>query len=277
MSKRISETFFSFNYNFFVYSCRLIDGWQHSYDKDKTYRIDWKASEPRSIATGCTAVYFVFAFLRSFSLTSYFRTLESLRISMIKMFIDVTKFLFIFSLVLFAFAVGLTELFWYYGTKQGKNLLCNSNRTDVKKLEDICHEIPFSNLRRSLEFLFWSLFGYYTPILLQFDVKSPGLNLLGNILVGAFHVTVLIVLLNMIIAMMTKSFDQVSENKESVCTFNITASMLTYIKGEFTIVRSIFSIFFFWCNLNCNYFQNDDTLTEPSEVIKECVKRYRDT
>ena len=193
------------------------------------------------------------------------------------MIIDVIKFFFIFSLVLFAFAVELTELFWYYGTKQGENLLCHSNRTDVKKLEDICHGIPFSNFRQSLGFLFWSLFGYYTPDDLQFDVKSPGLNYLGNILVGAFHITVLIVLLNMIIAMMTKSFDEVSENKEFVYTFNITEMMLKYIKGEFTIVRFFLVSFFFWCNLNRNYFQNDEPLIETSEVRKNCVQRYKDT
>ena len=254
----------------------MIDIFQHLNDKDKTYRIDWKPTEARSVATGCTALYFVFAFLRSFSLTRYFKTLGSLRISMIKMLFDVIKFLVIFFLVLFAFAVGLTELFWYYGTKQGKNLLCNSNRTDIKKLEDICYGVPFSNFRQSLGFLFWSLFGYYTPDDLQFDVKSPGLNILGDIFVGAFHVIVLIVLLNMIIAMMTKSFDEVSENKETVYTFNMTEMMVKYIKGEFMITRFIFSIILFWCNLNCNYLQNDETSTEPIEAIKECVKRYKD-
>ena len=255
----------------------MIDLFQHLNDKDKIYRIDWKPTEARSVATGCTAVFFVFAFLRSFSLTRYFKTLGSLRISAIKMLFDVIKFLVIFFLVLFAFAGGLTELFWYYGTEHGKNLLCNSNKTshENSKLKEICDWIPFSNFRRSLEFLFWSLFGYYTPSDLHFDVKSPGLNSLGNILVGAFHVAVIIILLNMIIAMMTKSFDEVSKNKESVYTFSKTEMMLKYVKGEDMISRSLFSIILFWCNLNCNYLQNESTLVKSFEAVETCVKRYK--
>ena len=191
------------------------------------------------------------------------------------MFIDVIRFLVFFFLVLFAFAVALTELFWFYGTKLGINLLCNTNITSINKRTEICTRIPFSNIGQSLQNLFWSLFGYYDPLLLQFDVSTPGLDLLGNFLVGAFHVMVLIVLLNMIIALMTKSFDK-SYDKDSDFIFDKTVLFLKYIKNEVTISPSFFNIFWFPCNCLCNPCPKNTCPENSSEEIrKTCVNRYK--
>ena len=267
-----TRTFFNCKSNIF---CRIIDLSQHVNDVVKTNRVEWQPSDARSVATGFTAVYFLFSFLRSFTLTRSTKFLGTLRFSMIAMFLDVIRFLVFFFLVLFAFAVALTELFWFYGTEQGINLLCNSNRSDVNKLQEICTAIPFSNIGQSLQNLFWSLFGYYDHTLLQFDVNSPGLNLLGNILVGAFHVTVLIVLLNMIIALMTKSFDK-SYDKDSDFTFDKTKLFLKYINNEVSITPSFFSTFCFVFDCIHHCPNNAIQPYQPEEeVILTCVNRYK--
>ena len=256
-----------------LFFCRIIDLFQHVNDVVKVSRIVWQPSDARSVATGFTAVYFLLSFLRSFTLTRTFKLLGALRISMMAMFMDVFRFLIFFFLVLFAFAVALTELFWFYGTEAGDKLLCNTNITNINKREDICVRIPFSNIDTSLQDLFWSLFGYYQPLLLQYDVKNPGLQFLGNFLVGAFHVMVLIVLLNMIIALMTKSFDK-SYDKDSDFIFDKTVLFLKYINNEVTISPSFFSVV--WCLCNCmnNYCQKN-TLIQAKQIRTTCVDHYK--
>ena len=53
-----------------------------------------------------------------------------LQISLGKMLADVTRFLFLFTLVLGAFAFSLTDLYRYYGTTEGSKLFCNGSAID---------------------------------------------------------------------------------------------------------------------------------------------------
>lgn len=98
-----------------------------------------------------------------------------LQISLGRMLFDISKFLFIYFLVLFAFANGLNQLYYKYGTKgiytgntPHKIVPINPahDQLQVYGNSSICYGIicerqnnAFSTLWNSMESLYWSAFG----------------------------------------------------------------------------------------------------------------------
>ncbi|CAK1542517.1 unnamed protein product [Leptosia nina] len=77
-------------------------------------REQWDDFDPQLIAEGLFAAANVFSALKLVHLFSINPHLGPLQISLGRMVIDIVKFFFIYSLVLFAFACGLNQLLWYF-------------------------------------------------------------------------------------------------------------------------------------------------------------------
>lgn len=77
-------------------------------------REKWDDYDPQLIAEGLLAAANVFSALKLVHLFSINPHLGPLQISLGRMVIDIVKFFFIYSLVLFAFACGLNQLLWYF-------------------------------------------------------------------------------------------------------------------------------------------------------------------
>lgn len=77
-------------------------------------REDWKPFDPQLIAEGLFAGANIFSALKLVHLFSINPHLGPLQISLGRMVIDIVKFFFIYTLVLFAFACGLNQLLWYF-------------------------------------------------------------------------------------------------------------------------------------------------------------------
>lgn len=77
-------------------------------------REEWQAFDPQLIAEGLFAAANIFSALKLVHLFSINPHLGPLQISLGRMVIDIVKFFFIYSLVLFAFACGLNQLLWYF-------------------------------------------------------------------------------------------------------------------------------------------------------------------
>lgn len=77
-------------------------------------REKWDDFDPQLIAEGLFAAANVFSALKLVHLFSINPHLGPLQISLGRMVIDIVKFFFIYSLVLFAFACGLNQLLWYF-------------------------------------------------------------------------------------------------------------------------------------------------------------------
>ncbi|KAL5968627.1 Transient-receptor-potential-like protein, partial [Taenia solium] len=129
--------------------------------------------------------------------------LGPLQISLGNMLIDITKFLFIFLLVITSFACGLHQLYYYYFSEDN----------DMRPA-------AFSSLLRSYQALFWHLFGVtqINQYRLQtkdaegkmVDLKSAQVTVtVGEILLMIYHAMAIIVLVNMLIAMMSNSFQTI--------------------------------------------------------------------
>lgn len=79
-------------------------------------RNDWEMSHPTLVAEALFAIANIFSSLRLISLFTANSHLGPLQISLGRMLLDILKFLFIYCLVLLAFANGLNQLYFYYET-----------------------------------------------------------------------------------------------------------------------------------------------------------------
>ncbi|TKS80791.1 Short transient receptor potential channel 4 [Collichthys lucidus] len=88
------------------------------YSQDKL-RCNWEMWHPTLVAEALFAIANIFSSLRLICLFTANSHLGPLQISLGRMLLDILKFLFIYCLVLLAFANGLNQLYFYYETKDG--------------------------------------------------------------------------------------------------------------------------------------------------------------
>ena len=187
---------------------------------------------PMFITSGLLAWAYVFAFIRIIALTKVNRRLGTLQISLTKILVNVIHFLCIFSLIIFAFGMGFTELFWYYKTEmslaKGNNHTGNTSKCSLSK---------FNGLGKTLERLFWCLFGCLDSDDFHTDYcgKSPFISISGWLLLGTYHVVAVIIFLNLLIAMMAISFEKVSDNKEKQWKFHRTSVWIHYFQKGYSL------------------------------------------
>lgn len=91
-------------------------------------RCNWEMWHPTLVAESLFAIANIFSSLRLICLFTANSHLGPLQISLGRMLLDILKFLFIYCLVLLAFANGLNQLYFYYetkGTDNCKGIRCN--------------------------------------------------------------------------------------------------------------------------------------------------------
>uniref|UniRef100_A0A8C7FX33 Transient receptor potential cation channel, subfamily C, member 4a n=1 Tax=Oncorhynchus kisutch TaxID=8019 RepID=A0A8C7FX33_ONCKI len=114
-------------------------------------RNEWQMWHPTLVAEAVFAIANIFSSIRLISLFTANSHLGPLQISLGRMLLDILKFLFIYCLVLLAFANGLNQLYFYYETDEGlkgcKGIRCATQNN------------AFSTLFETLQSLFWSIFG----------------------------------------------------------------------------------------------------------------------
>lgn len=77
-------------------------------------REQWDPFDPMLLSEGVFAAGNIFSFLKLVHIFSINPHLGPLQVSLGRMIIDIIKFFFIYTLVLFAFGCGLNQLLWYY-------------------------------------------------------------------------------------------------------------------------------------------------------------------
>ena len=169
--------------------------------------------------------------------------LGPLRVTLTKMLQNLLQFFVIFALLMLAFAVSLTELYWYDKTAKGTEAFClNKNnfiddqcQTSDNSTELSCKRTLFTSMEASLQDLFWALFGHLDVDCIRKDKAGETyIDDIGVFLVGIYHISVIFVLLNMLIAMMTKSFDRTSTNKDAEWKFYRTKLWIRFIRQDYS-------------------------------------------
>ncbi|GFN81521.1 transient-receptor-potential-like protein [Plakobranchus ocellatus] len=168
-----------------TFSLRLVAYFQIEsgrYGPREMLRQDWPQNDPTLISEGLFAIANVFSFARIIYLFQANQHLGPLQISLGCMLIDIAKFLFIFFLVVSSFACGLNQLYWYYN---------DSDPND--------------------EDLFFTL---TAPSKLEIRSTQTFTRTVGELMFMAYHGMAIIVLLNMLIAMMSSSFQEIENHAD---------------------------------------------------------------
>ncbi|CAH1266877.1 TRPC4 [Branchiostoma lanceolatum] len=201
-------------------------------------RSTWQADHPTLVAEGLFATANIFSSLRVIFLFTSNSHLGPLQISLGRMGFDIVKVLFIYFLVLFAFANGLNQLYFPYNNNNGS---LQTDGNDYYCYGVRCHDQnnAFSSLWETLQALFWSLFGlvnlYVTKVENAQGYKHAFTEFVGTWMFGAYNVIALIVLLNMLIAMMNNSYQHIADHADTEWKFARTKLWLSYFEEGGTL------------------------------------------
>ncbi|KAJ8382373.1 hypothetical protein SKAU_G00031510 [Synaphobranchus kaupii] len=200
-----------------------------TYARDK-----WLPSDPQLISEGLYAIAVVLSFSRIAYILPANESFGPLQISLGRTVKDIFKFMVLFIMVFLAFMIGMFILYSYYlGAKVNP---------------------AFTTVEESFKTLFWSIFGLseVSSVVLKYDHKF--IENIGYVLYGIYNVTMVVVLLNMLIAMINSSYQEI-ENDADV---------------EWKFARS---------KLWLSYFDNGKTLPPPYSIVPspksffQCLRR----
>ncbi|CAK8677543.1 unnamed protein product [Clavelina lepadiformis] len=249
--------------------------------QDRIMRLNWKKDDERRISSALLGWAFVFLSLRLLRYVKVIPVLGVLQVSLGRMIVNVLQFIVIFIIVLLPFGLGMNEVFWYYKTPEVKEALCTDSADN-----DFCTETYFGSLPVTLKGLFWALFGYVDPYQLALDDSPPFTLWMANLLLGVYCVVAIIIMLNMLIAMMSKSFEDTSENAEIEWKFSKTVTWLRFIRGEVGVLPPFNMICLpWWCIKICKRkcaskasasYQQMPEEEDPEETKKKKEKEDRD-
>ncbi|XP_070558939.1 short transient receptor potential channel 5-like [Ptychodera flava] len=180
------------------------------------------ALHPILVADGIFAFAKVVSFLRVIRLTVVHLQVGPMQISLGRMTYDIVRFLTIFSLVWFAFSVGLNQLYSDYD--ENYVIPCSWQHTGSK-----CNPPPFGSIGQALLTLFWTLFGVSDLSTLKIiGTDHWYTEMMGQILYALYHVIALVVLLNILIAMMSNTYTQIEQDADIEWKYSRSRLWLSY-------------------------------------------------
>ncbi|XP_042541542.1 short transient receptor potential channel 4 isoform X4 [Dipodomys spectabilis] len=189
-------------------------------------RESWDMWHPTLVAEALFAIANIFSSLRLISLFTANSHLGPLQISLGRMLLDILKFLFIYCLVLLAFANGLNQLYFYY--EETKGLSCKGIRCEKQNN-------AFSTLFETLQSLFWSVFGLINLYVTNVKAQHEFTEFVGATMFGTYNVISLVVLLNMLIAMMNNSYQLIADHADIEWKFARTKLWMSYFEEGGTL------------------------------------------
>uniref|UniRef100_A0A670HM83 Ion transport domain-containing protein n=1 Tax=Podarcis muralis TaxID=64176 RepID=A0A670HM83_PODMU len=190
------------------------------------YRQEWHTEDPQFMAEVLFAVTSMLSFTRMAYILPAHETLGTLQISIGKMIDDMIRFMFIMVIILTAFLCGMNNVYVHY--------------QDSEKL---------GSFNETFQFLFWTMLGMEKHDV----VDMPNFfvaQLVGRVLYGVFTIVMVVVLLNMLIAMITRSFQKIENDADVEWKFARSKLYLSFFREgltlpvPFNIIPSPKSIFY---------------------------------
>ncbi|CAK9824240.1 Transient-receptor-potential-like protein [Anthophora retusa] len=263
----------------------------------------WNQYDPTLIAEGIFCLATIMAFLKLLYICQLDYYLGPLQLSLGKMIKDVVKFIFLFSIIIFAFTAGTCKLYQYYDE------MVQVDDESKIKTQQVSSFVSFS---AALKTLFWALF-CMSPIE-SADViieNLPGesenetiinhhafTEIIGYISFAGFTFIGVIVILNMLIACMSNTLTHVTENVIVEWTFARTETYVDYmltttLPPPFNIIPTYVGIQPVieymkilvkptatkrarWDTIHCCFIENLETETDIqfSWTMSQLVQRY---
>ncbi|XP_033834281.1 short transient receptor potential channel 4a [Periophthalmus magnuspinnatus] len=256
-------------------------------------RNQWEMWHPTLVAEAVFAIANIFSSLRLISLFTANSHLGPLQISLGRMLLDILKFLFIYCLVLLAFANGLNQLYFYYETR------AEDEKGKCKGIRCVQQNNAFSTLFETLQSLFWSIFGLINLYVTNVKPDHQFTEFVGATMFGTYNIISLVVLLNMLIAMMNNSYQHIADHADIEWKFARTKLWMSYFEegatlpAPFNIIPSPKSFWYLMCwakrqickrarsrrpeslgSLGRRAAENVRINHQYQEVLRNLVKRY---
>ncbi|XP_062908899.1 short transient receptor potential channel 6-like isoform X4 [Mobula hypostoma] len=178
-------------------------------------RMKWLPSDPQLISEGLYAIAVVMSFSRIAYILPANESFGPLQISLGRTVKDIFKFMVIFIMVFVAFMIGMFNLYSHYlGAKKNN---------------------AFTTVEESFKTLFWAIFGLseVKSVVINYDHKF--IENIGYVLYGVYHVTMVIVLLNMLIAMINNSFQEIENDADVEWKFARAKLWISYFEEGRTL------------------------------------------
>ncbi|ERL93960.1 hypothetical protein D910_11246 [Dendroctonus ponderosae] len=193
-------------------------------------REEWDSFEPMLLSEGAFAAGMIFSFLKLVHIFSVNPHLGPLQISLGRMIIDIVKFFFIYTLVLFAFGCGLNQLLWYYAElEKNKCYHLPNGLPDFDNNDKACTIWRrYANLFETSQSLFWASFGLVDLMTFELSGIKGFTRFWALLMFGSYSVINVIVLLNMLIAMMSNSYQIISERSDTEWKFARSRLWVSY-------------------------------------------------
>ncbi|XP_029771071.1 short transient receptor potential channel 6 [Suricata suricatta] len=198
-------------------------------------RIKWDPSDPQIISEGLYAIAVVLSFSRIAYILPANESFGPLQISLGRTVKDIFKFMVIFIMVFVAFMIGMFNLYSYYiGAKQNE---------------------AFTTVEESFKTLFWAIFGLSEVKSVVINYNHKFIENIGYVLYGVYNVTMVIVLLNMLIAMINSSFQEIEDDADVEWKFARAKLWFSYFEEgrtlpvPFNLVPSPKSLFYLLARL----------------------------
>ncbi|XP_071452842.1 transient receptor potential protein-like [Hetaerina americana] len=200
-------------------------------------REQWDPFDPMLLSEGAFAAGMIFSFLKLVHIFSVNPHLGPLQISLGRMVIDILKFFFIYTLVLFAFGCGMNQLLWYYADLEKKRCYhLPSGLADFDNEELACSIWRrFANMFETSQSLFWASFGLVDLTAFELTGVKSFTRFWALLMFGSYSVINVIVLLNMLIAMMSNSYQIISERSDTEWKFARSKLWMSYFEEGDTI------------------------------------------
>ncbi|CAB3403610.1 unnamed protein product [Caenorhabditis bovis] len=207
-------------------------------------RRDWDGWDPTLVSECFFATANIFSSLKLVHIFTVSPHLGPLKISLGRMVIDIVKFFLVYALVLFAFACGLNQLLWYYASmRHAECELFEKFKNDAalavqyEQYKDSCDDKykACASIYHTAETLFWALFGLVD--LTHFRLKEDHMlsEWTGKTIFGSYCCCSIIVLLNMLIAMMSNSYQYISDQADIEWKFARSRLFLEYFDDTATL------------------------------------------
>ncbi|ELW64950.1 Short transient receptor potential channel 6 [Tupaia chinensis] len=231
-------------------------------------RIKWDPSDPQIISEGLYAIAVVLSFSRIAYILPANESFGPLQISLGRTVKDIFKFMVIFIMVFVAFMIGMFNLYSYYiGAKQNE---------------------AFTTVEESFKTLFWAIFGLSEVKSVVINYNHKFIENIGYVLYGVYNVTMVIVLLNMLIAMINSSFQEIEDDADVEWKFARAKLWFSYFEEgrtlpvPFNLVPSPKSLFYLLLKFkkwifelfqgHKKGFQEDAEMNK--KIMKRLIKRY---
>uniref|UniRef100_A0A8C6LJR1 Transient receptor potential cation channel subfamily C member 2b n=1 Tax=Nothobranchius furzeri TaxID=105023 RepID=A0A8C6LJR1_NOTFU len=177
----------------------------------QTVRDQWHQEDPQLISEMLFAVTSLLSFTRLAYILPAHESLGTLQISIGKMIDDMMRFMFILMIIGTAFLCGINNIYVPYVASP-----------------------QLGRFNETFRFLFWTMFGMANPDYVDMP-QFVLAEFVGRVLYGIFTLVIVIVLLNMLIAMITNSFQKIEDDADVEWKFARSKLYLSYFREGLTM------------------------------------------